>query len=214
MTGSNSLVGVLDGLKIGVDANWSFQEICNEDCTLCGLHEEAQSVCLVGQGPKDAEVMFIGEAPGEREDDLRLPFQGRAGERLNLELMKVGLDRKKIYITNVVKCHPPDNRDPSKRELTACLAYLEKEIEAVKPKFILLLGNEALKGLLKKSGITKYRGRLFESHGAKVIATFHPSAVNRFPKNGQYFAEDMVKFKQLIDGVKSKGKPNVRFVKD
>jgi len=214
MIGNDSQVTSPKAVNVNQDVNWAFEEIADRECKLCDLWNEAQSICLVGQGPRRCDLMFIGESPGEREDDLRLPFQGRAGERLNMELEKVGLVRAQIFITNAIKCHPPDNRDPTKKEITACLKYLEKEIEIVKPKFILLLGNHAMRAVLKKSGITKYRGKVFEAYGAKVMVTFHPSAVNRFPKNGPYFIEDLRKFKQLVEGTKQTLQPKVIPVRD
>lgn len=196
-----------------MDENWAFNEISNPDCRLCGLYKKAQSVCLVGQGPRDAKVMVIGEAPGQREDDIRRPFSGPAGQRLDLELQRVGIKREDIYITNVIKCRPPENRTPEKSEMKACYGYLEKELEIIRPSYILLLGNIALQAVLKKSGITKYRGEIYRVDNKAILATFHPSAIRRFPHYEPYFFTDFIRFSQIVKGVKQLPPPRVTIVR-
>src|SRR6185503_5896304 len=129
-----------------------WEDIRNPNCTECPLHKEAQTVCLVGDGPVPAEIMIIGEAPGYREDEVSKPFAGKSGQLLDRALENVGLSRDQAFITNVVKCRPPDNRTPLKGEMKACRHYLDAEVEAVNPKFIMTVGNSAL-SLIKKSGI-------------------------------------------------------------
>lgn len=197
-----------------MNENWAFDEIANPDCQQCGLYQTAQSICLVGQGPKNAKVMMIGEAPGQREEDLRRPFSGPAGQRLDLELSRVGLKREDIYITNVVKCRPPDNRTPEKGEIAACRTYLDNELAFVQPSYLLLLGNPALWTITKKSGITKHRGQVQSDGKTTVMATFHPSAIRRNPKLTPYFAEDFIRFSQIVNGREKPPDLNITIVRD
>jgi len=111
----------------------------NSSCKNCSLYQTAKHVCLGGEGPIPCDIMIVGEAPGFREDDTGRPFQGKAGEILNGLLKDVGFDRKNLYVTNVIRCRPPNNRTPTKKEIVACNPYLQKEIKVVKPKFILVL---------------------------------------------------------------------------
>lgn len=177
--------------------NWAFDEIRNPACQQCELYKTAQVPCLVGQGPREAKIMIVGEAPGWREEDIKRVFSGPAGKRLDLELKRVGLDRSQIYITNVVKCRPPENRTPEKEEIKACENYLQKEIEIVQPTYLLLLGNPALWGVLRKSGITRHRGETNYVGKMTVIPTFHPAAIGRNPSLIPYFEEDLDRFSQF-----------------
>ena len=128
-------------------------------------------------GPEDAEVMMIGEAPGANEVEEGKPFVGRAGEKMNDVLHDIGVDRDEIYITNLVKIRPPDNRDPKSDEIEAWAPLLEKEIEKVDPDVILTLGNFASKYMLDTSkGISKIHGRIFTREGQKIMPIFHPAA--------------------------------------
>src|SRR5690242_5273230 len=123
------------------------------ECTRCPLHREARTVCLLGDGPVPNKIMVIGEAPGAREDDIERPFSGAAGAYLDRMLHQVGLPRNELYITNAVRCRPPDNRTPTKSELKACSSFMQRELEIVQPDFLLLLGNSALQALTGKTGI-------------------------------------------------------------
>src|SRR5690606_40525952 len=107
----------------------------NPKCRDCGLWKTTRYVCLMGDGPVPCDIMIVGEAPGEREEDLRTPFQGKAGKLLDSCLKKAGINRRDVYITNVVHCRPPDNRTPTREEIKACRKYLEGEFQAVKPKY-------------------------------------------------------------------------------
>ncbi|MFB6191582.1 MAG: uracil-DNA glycosylase [Candidatus Nanohaloarchaea archaeon] len=129
-------------------------------------------------GPDDADVMLVGEAPGANEVEEREPFVGRAGEKLDEILHRIGVDRDELYITNLVKIRPPGNRDPKKDEIEAWEPLLREEIEEVDPEFIIPLGNFASKELLDTSkGITSIHGRIFSREGQKIMPTFHPAAV-------------------------------------
>ncbi|QGA80577.1 uracil-DNA glycosylase [Candidatus Nanohalobium constans] len=137
--------------------------------------EEERFVPAVG--PEDAEVMLVGEAPGANEVEEGEPFVGRAGEKMNDVLRDIGADRDELYITNLVKIRPPDNRDPKKEEIEAWAPLLEEEIEAVDPDIILTLGNFASKEMLDtKKGISQIHGRIFSREGRKIMPVYHPAA--------------------------------------
>lgn len=157
-------------------------KIRDPDCELCPLHEGAEHVCLMGSGTRKADIMIIGEAPGAREDESHKAFVGPAGVLLTEELEAAGLKRSDCYITNVAKCRPPQNRTPTKTEISTCVdAYLEDEISRVNPRYILTVGNSALQGLTGKSGIKKHRGSVFRYGDAQILATLHPAAILRNP---------------------------------
>ena len=120
--------------------------------------------------------MLIGEGPGKNEDEQGRPFVGRAGELLDELLNKVGLSREDVFITNVVKCRPPDNRDPKKDEIETCNPYLKRQINLIEPKVIATLGNHATKTLIGKTGISTIHGDEFEYNGIKLIPLYHPAA--------------------------------------
>ena len=164
------------------DSSMWQNKIRNPSCTSCPLHKNAQHVCLMGSGPKKAKLMIVGEAPGAREDDENRAFVGPAGQLLDELLEEVGLHREDVYITNAVKCRPPNNETPTRVHIKACSQYLVQELEEVEPEYVLALGNSALQALTGRSGITKYRGRLHNLGGAQVLPTFHPAAALRSPK--------------------------------
>lgn len=149
------------------------------DCRRCGLSESRTQV-VFGDGDPDADLMFIGEGPGQREDELGLPFVGRSGELLEQLLGEQGLDRADVYIANVVKCRPPGNRDPRPDEIAACKGYLAYQIKYVDPQVVVTLGNFSTKLLLKQqAGITRLRGQVFPWWDRRVVPTFHPAAALR-----------------------------------
>jgi uracil-DNA glycosylase family 4 len=172
----------------------------NPQCTLCPLHETANSVCLLGDGPVPCKVMLIGEAPGAREDDIAKPFSGPAGQYLNRILEEVGLPRSTVYITNAARCRPPDNRTPTKKELKACSIYMAGELETVRPDYILLLGNTALQAILNTSGVMSKRGIAVQQNGRTVFTTVHPAAVLRNPGLEGSFRADLMAFARLVRG--------------
>ena len=160
----------------------SWEILKNEclNCTKCPLCETRTNV-VFGEGNPNSEVMFIGEGPGENEDLQGKPFVGRSGKLLDAMLQQIGLSREKnIYIANIVKCRPPNNRNPEYEEADACKEYLESQVNLVKPEIIVLLGSVALKNILgKEYGITASRGKWFEKDGIKYLPTFHPAALLR-----------------------------------
>jgi DNA polymerase len=128
-------------------------------------------------GPENAEVMLVGEAPGANEVEQGEPFVGRAGEKMDKVLRDIGVSREKLYITNLVKIRPPDNRDPKKEEIEAWAPLLEKEIEEVNPDIILTLGNFSSREMLDtKKGISQIHGRIFSQEGRKIMPIYHPAA--------------------------------------
>lgn len=171
----------------------------NPKCRLCALGATAQYTCLLGQGPKQCDIMIIGEAPGEREDDSGKPFVGRSGRLLIELLSNIGLDRNNAYITNAVHCRPPDNRTPKKKEIEACKKWLQYEISIVKPKYILTLGNVPLQSLLGITGIKKARGKPIEKDGIIILPTYHPAYALRDETQKAVIEKDLATFKEILD---------------
>lgn len=159
-------------------------------CKKCHLHKTRENA-VPGEGNPNAEVMFIGEAPGVKEDALGRPFVGRAGKFLDELLEGVSLGRKDVFIGNVIKCRPPGNRNPTKEEINACIQYLIMQIEIISPKIICTLGNVALDAILGKKQISKVHGKIFDINGRKVIPMYHPAAGIRMRKLKNVMKEDM-----------------------
>lgn len=151
------------------------------ECVRCGLSETRNSV-VFGEGSENTGLMFIGEGPGADEDEQGRPFVGKAGRLLTQILSAAGIDRDEVYITNIVKCRPPGNRNPLPEESSACDTYLQTQILHVKPKILVLLGASSTKWILKTTeGISRLRGRWFEWRGMAVMPMFHPSYLLRYP---------------------------------
>jgi uracil-DNA glycosylase len=171
--------------------------ICN--CIKCRLHQ-GRNKFVFGTGNPNADVLVIGEGPGAEEDKQGLPFVGRAGKLLTDMLKAIKFEREEVYIGNVVKCRPPDNRTPMQDEMDTCLPYLKKQVELINPKLILCLGLTAAKGLLKKKeSLGQLRKNVFEYEGAKVIVTYHPAALLRNPNWKKDAWEDLKKFKRMYE---------------
>lgn len=177
-------------------------------CTKCGLCETRHQV-VVGVGDPTAEVMFIGEGPGENEDLKGEPFVGRAGHLLDQMLAAVGLSRQhNIYIANMVKCRPPKNRDPEEDEVAACRDWLNAQIELINPKIIVCLGRvAAIRFIDPNFKVTKEHGKFIEKDGRLVMGTLHPAALLRNPRNKPEAMEDFfalqAKIKELCPGTYS-----------
>jgi uracil-DNA glycosylase family 4 len=172
------------------------------ECTKCPLHKSRKNF-VFGVGNPKADIMVIGEGPGVEEDLQGEPFVGRAGKLLNEILRAINFKREEVYIANVIKSHPPGNRTPTAEEMEACVPYLKKQIDLIKPKLILCLGLTAAQGLLKKrDSLTKMRGQLFEYRGTKVMVTYHPAALLRNPHWKRPCWEDVQKFRKLYDEMK------------
>ena len=161
---------------------WEELEIACEDCRKCALHESRTRVVL-GVGNRDAEVLFVGEGPGETEDMMGEPFVGRAGKLLDDMLKIIGLFRSKnIYIANIVKCRPPSNRDPQTKEREACLDWLRAQFSLIKPKVVVCLGRIAAADLISADfKITRDHGKWYDRDGVKFMALYHPAALLRDP---------------------------------
>lgn len=170
--------------------NWDYLEKSIINCQKCKLSETRHHI-VFGEGNRQAQVMIIGEAPGFDEDRLGKPFVGRAGKILDCTLYQIGLPRENVYISNIVKCRPPLNRNPDTDECLACLDYLRNQVILMKPKIIVLLGNVALKNILgAEYTITKARGKWFEKKGIKYLPTWHPAALLRDQSKTASFQAD------------------------
>ena len=169
-----------------------------KDCNRCKLCENRTTV-VFGQGNQHADLVFIGEGPGEEEDRTGLAFVGKAGKLLTQMIHSIGLNRESVYICNVVKCRPPGNRNPSTDEITTCYPFLTKQIEFLKPKLIVTLGNVATKAIVPGAlGIMKMRGRMIDHHGIPLMPTFHPSYLLRNPSALANVWTDMRKIRQAF----------------
>ncbi len=171
------------------------------DCTRCRLHEKRTNI-VFGVGNARARLLFVGEGPGADEDIQGEPFVGRAGKKLDEMIVAIGLERKDVYIANVVKCRPPDNRAPEADEVATCSPFLFEQIAAIRPKVIVALGSPAAKLLLHtKVGITRLRGIWHSYGGIPVMPTFHPAYLLRAytPENRRKVWEDLKAARARLD---------------
>jgi len=164
-------------------------------CTACPLWKK-RTLAVPGEGPASAKIMFIGEAPGAEEDRIGKPFVGRSGKFLNELLEVAGIKRDKVFVTGMVKCRPPKNRNPTVQELKTCKRlWLDKQIEVIQPRLVVVLGNIALKSLLGNSSKKKFKikdlhGKVIERNNLKYFITYHPAAGMRFPKIKELMIKD------------------------
>lgn len=186
----------------------------NHDCTLCPLYQDADTVCMEGSGPTSARLMIVGEAPGYNEDRLGRPFVGDSGKLLDRELAAVGLAREDIFVTNAVKCRPPDNRKPSTAERKACKPYLEAEVAAIKPALMIVTGNSAMQAVLGTSGITQKMNAVYDKDGTPVLPILHPAAVLRDPTYMGAFRSGLQLAKRVLDDTNVMPETDVLVVKD
>ena len=181
-----------------------FEELKQEclACRLCGLCETRTNV-VFGQGVSNAEVLFVGEGPGASEDAQGLPFVGRSGKLLDSYLEAIDLSREKnIFIANIVKCRPPENRDPLPEESEACKPWLRQQFQLLRPKIVVCLGRIAAQQLIDpKLSVTKDHGRFFDKNGTLFMATLHPAALLRNPRNKPLAFEDFVALREKIQEV-------------
>jgi uracil-DNA glycosylase len=169
------------------------------ECTRCRLHEKRTHI-VFGVGNPKAELMFVGEGPGHEEDRQGVPFVGAAGQLLTKIIHAIALTRDDVYIANVVKCRPPNNRDPEPDEVDRCRPFLDRQIDAIGPKVICALGRVAAVNLLRTDeGITRLRGRVFPYRGAKLVPTYHPAFLLRNPAKKRECWEDMKLVRRLLD---------------
>ncbi len=169
------------------------------DCTRCKLHTLGRRQIVFGVGNPDAQLMFVGEAPGQDEDLQGIPFVGRAGQLLTKIIEAIGLTRDQVYIANVIKCRPPNNRNPEPDEVETCRPFLFAQIDAIRPKVIVALGKFAAQTLLETlDPISRLRGRVYEYRGARLVPTFHPAYLLRNPSSKREVWEDMKKVRAML----------------
>jgi len=161
--------------------DWPSLQLRVEGCTACSLHE-TRTQTVFGVGNPDADWLFVGEAPGADEDKQGEPFVGRAGQLLNAMLFALGLQRSQVYIANVLKCRPPNNRDPLPEEVERCEPFLLQQISMIKPAIIVALGRHAAHSLLKTDQpLGRLRGNIHDYHGTPLVVTYHPAYLLRSP---------------------------------
>lgn len=175
------------------------------DCQKCRLCEHRNHI-VPGEGNPHAQLMFIGEGPGQEEDRLGRPFVGRSGELLTRMIHAIGIERSEVYICNIVKCRPPQNRNPEPDEAEACLGYLRQQVALVRPKVIVLLGKVACRYTLREEVfITRDHGRWFERKGTWFMPTFHPSALLRDPTKKRDAWDDFQKIREKLREINAAG---------
>jgi len=162
------------------------------DCTRCRLHKQGRKQIVFGVGNPDADLMFIGEAPGADEDQQGEPFVGRAGQLLNNMIKAMGLRREDVYIANIIKCRPPGNRTPERDECETCSPFLMRQIEVIGPKALVALGAVAAKTLLAiNAPMSELRGRWYDFRGTKLAVTYHPAFLLRDPRQKKETWKDL-----------------------
>ena len=191
--------------KVANDSLLRIREDLGE-CTRCKLHTTRHKI-VFGDGNPKAQLVFVGEGPGADEDAQGLPFVGRAGKLLTQMIEAMGLQRKDVYICNVVKCRPPENRQPEEDEVTTCSPYLLRQIDTIAPKVIVCLGATAAKTLLQTNrGISQFRGEWLEFRGRKLLATYHPAYLLRNPPAKSEVWKDLQKVMAVLGLEVKKGK--------
>jgi len=191
--------------KIANDSLPKIREDLGE-CTRCKLHTTRHKI-VFGDGNPKAQLVFVGEGPGADEDAQGLPFVGRAGKLLTQMIEAMGLQRKDVYICNVVKCRPPENRQPEEDEVTTCSPFLLRQIDTIAPKVIVCLGATAAKTLLQTNrGISQFRGEWLEFRGRKLLATYHPAYLLRNPPAKSEVWKDLQKVMAVLGLEVKKGK--------
>jgi DNA polymerase len=181
------------------DLNQLYQKVAT--CTLCRLHE-SRTNAVPGEGPPDAEIMFIGEGPGFHEDQQGRPFVGRSGDLLEKFLALIGMTREQVYIANVVKCRPPNNRDPLPSEIETCRPYLDRQIELIDPRIIVTLGRYSMERYFPGAKITKIHGRARREGTRVYLPLYHPAYVLRNARALQAAEADFRKIPKLLARLK------------
>jgi DNA polymerase len=183
------------------DALAAIRDDIGADCARCKLHTLGRRQVVFGVGNPNADLMFVGEAPGADEDIQGEPFVGRAGQLLTKIIEAIGLRREDVYIANVIKCRPPQNRNPEPDEVEQCEPFLFRQIDQIKPKVIVALGKFAAQSLLKTSDpITRLRGREFTYRDAILMPTYHPAYLLRTPSAKREVWEDMKRVREILSG--------------
>lgn len=168
-------------------------------CKGCSLHA-FRTNCVFGKGHPDAKIMFVGEAPGENEDLQGLPFVGKAGKLLDRFFVAAGIDAKQVYIANILKCRPPNNRDPKPEEEAVCMEYLRQQVRIIKPQVIVCLGKIAAQMLIDPEyRIMKDHGKWITKGNFKITAVYHPALLLRDPTHNEEMLKDLVEIKKVIE---------------
>ncbi len=168
------------------------------ECTRCKLHGGRTNL-VFGVGSPAADLVFVGEAPGRDEDRQGIPFVGRAGQLLTRIIAAIGLSRDEVYIANVIKCRPPNNRNPEPDEVATCEPFLFRQLDVIRPRVVVALGGFAIRTLLRTDdAVSRLRGRVFDYRGAKLIPTFHPAFLLRSPERKRDVWEDMKRVRALL----------------
>lgn len=180
---------------------WEELEKRCQNCRECSLCETRTNV-VFGDGSRTAEIMFVGEGPGAHEDEQGVPFVGKAGQLLDDMLAIIGLDRTMVYIANIVKCRPPQNRDPQPAESEACMPWLREQFRLLRPKIVVCLGRIAAQRMIRADfSVTKEHGTFIEKNGILFMGTFHPAALLRQPQNKPEAFGDFVALRDKIHEV-------------
>jgi DNA polymerase len=191
--------GLMSVARSAAEALAALQAEIGSQCTRCKLHALGRRQVVFGVGNPDADLMFVGEAPGADEDVQGEPFVGRAGQLLTRIIEAIGLTRGDVYIANVIKCRPPQNRNPEPDEVEICQPFLFQQVDAIEPKVIVALGSFAARALLGTlDPISRLRGRVYEYRGAKLVPTFHPAYLLRNPASKRDVWEDMKRVRALL----------------
>ena len=188
-----------------MEKSWEILDGACYSCKKCRLSEMRTNV-VIGKGNRNADIMFIGEGPGQQEDLTGIPFVGPAGQLLDKMLAAVNLSLEDVYVANIVKCRPPGNRDPHDDEKEACLNYLRYQLAMIHPKIIVCLGRIAATTIISPDfKITRQRGQWIERKGYHIIATYHPSALLRDETKKRPAWEDMQAIRKKYDELKEQG---------
>ena len=206
-TSTDTDPGLVQVVRSAAEVLAAVQSDIGPACTRCKLHTLGRKQVVFGVGNPDADLMFVGEAPGGDEDIQGIPFVGRAGQLLTKMIEAINLRRDDVYIANVIKCRPPGNRNPEPDEIAQCEPFLLQQIAAINPKVIVALGSFAAKTLLRsEESISRLRGRIYDFQGAKLIPTFHPSFLLRSPDRKRDAWEDLKRARALLTSPVTGGK--------
>lgn len=179
--------------------SWEILRSECENCKACELHT-TRTNCVFGTGNIDADLLFVGEAPGDNEDKTGVPFVGRAGQLLDQYLYAVDIPRESVYIANILKCRPPKNRDPLPAEEDACMDFLRRQVKLIRPKIIVCLGRIAAMRLIRPDyKITKEHGEWVQKGNFLITAVYHPALLLRDPRRKEEMLVDMKKIKEKLD---------------
>lgn len=182
--------------------NWDILRGECQACRACELHK-TRTNCVFGAGNENADVLFVGEAPGDNEDKTGTPFVGRAGKLLDQYLYAVDIPRESVYIANILKCRPPKNRDPLPAEEDACMNFLRRQVKLINPKIIVCLGRISAMRLIRPDyKITKEHGEWVQKGNFLITAVYHPALLLRDPRRKEEMLVDMKKIKEKLDGLK------------